>query len=267
MKPGLATIALRKYDIFTALDLAADAGFAGVEIWGKPTHTPEEFDAEHTIRIRDRARSNGLEIPVFGSYANPSWPEFERKSADSIKLALLLEAKIIRVWAGNKQPAEADEELWQYAAASFHEFGLRAEYEGLTLAMETHADTLCFTPEGCLRLIEMANAPSLKLNYQVRDFANPGLERDIGLLADHIVNVHAQNFRPSCREEGKMNRCLVEEGTVDYDKALRLLAKHGYDGYVEAEFLKGENVSEDAMLDSLKRDAAYLKELTARHSR
>jgi len=132
--------------------------------------------------------------------------------------------------------------------------------------METHADTLCFTPEGCLRLIEMANAPNLKLNYQVGDFANPDLERVIGLIGDHVVNVHAQNFRPSCCEEGKMNRTLIEEGVVDYDKALSLLGEHGFNGYVEAEFLKGENVSEDAMLDSLKRDAAYLKELAARHS-
>ena len=267
MKPGIATIALRRYDIFTALDLAADAGFAGVEIWGKPPHTPEELDQDHMRRVRDRARENGLDIPVFGSYANPSWPEYEQRSADAIKLALLLGAKIVRVWAGNKEPKDADEELWQHAAGSFHEFALRAEYEGLTLAMETHADTLCFMPEGCLKLIEMANAPNLKLNYQPRDFANPDIERDVRMLGDHVVMVHAQNFRPSCVEQGKLDRCLIEEGAVDYDKALSLLAKHGFDGRVEVEFLKGENVTEAAMLDSLRRDAAYLKELTARHSR
>ncbi len=266
MKAGLATIAFRKYDVFAALDFARDAGFAGVEIWGKPPHTPEEFDEDHTRRVRDRARANGLEIAVFGSYANPSWPEYDRKSADSIKLALMLEAKIIRVWAGAKEPGEADEELWRHVASSLHEFALRAEYEGLTLAMETHADTLCFTPEGCLRLIEMAGAPNLKLNYQPRDFVNPDIERDIELLAEHVVMVHAQNFRPSCVEEGKMNRCLIERGVVDYDKALALLAKHGFDGYVEVEFLKGENLSEDAMLEALSKDAAYLAELTARHS-
>jgi sugar phosphate isomerase/epimerase len=266
VKAGLATIAFRKYDVFTALDFARDAGFAGVEIWGKPPHTPEELDADYTRRVRDRARANGLDIPVFGSYVNPSWPEFESKSADSIKLALMLGAKIIRVWAGSKNPDQADEDLWRHVASSFHEFALRAEYEGLTLAMETHADTLCFTPEGCLRLIEMASAPNLKLNYQPRDFVSPDVERDIELVGALVVMVHAQNFRPSCVEEGKMNRCLIERGTVDYDAALALLAKHGFGGYVEVEFLKGENVSEDAMLESLKRDADYLKEITARRS-
>lgn len=266
MKAGLATIAFRKYDVFCALDFARDVGLAGVEIWGKPPHMPEELDEDHTRRVRDRARANGLEIPVFGSYVNPSWPEYEHKSADAIRIALILGAKIIRVWAGNKEPHEAEEDLWRNVASSFHEFALRAEYEGLTLAMETHSGTLCFTPEGCLRLMEMADAPNLKLNYQPRDFANPDIERDIDMIGDHVVMVHAQNFRPSCVEQGKLDRCLIEKGNVDYDKVLELLAKHGFDGYVEVEFLKGENVSEDAMLEALKRDADYLKEITARHS-
>ena len=265
MKPGIATIALRNYDIFTALDMASDAGFAGVEIWGKPPHTPEGVDEEHERRVRDRARMNGLEIPIFGSYANPSWPEFEAKSAESIRLARLLGAKIIRIWAGSKEPHEADDILWRQVADALHEFGLRAEDEGLTLAMEMHAATLCLTPEGALRLIEMANAPNLKLNYQVGDFGSPDVEHDLQLVGDQVVMVHAQNFRRSCCEPGKMERSLVEEGTVDYDEALTILAQHGFAGYVEVEFLKGENVSEGALVESLRRDASYLKGLTTTH--
>ena len=265
VKAGLATIALRSYDVFTALDMAAQAGFAGAEIWGKPPHTPEEFDEEHTRRVRDRARSIGLETPIFGSYANPSWPEFERRSADAIQIALRLGAKIIRVWAGNKNPDCADEALWEHVAVSLREFALRAEYEGLTLAIEMHADTLCLTPEGALKLLGMVQAPNLKLNYQVGDFAKPNVEHDIALIGDRVVMVHAQNFRPSCCEPGKMNRTLVQCGTVDYDKALSLLAERGFKGYVEVEFLKGEGVSDAALLESLKKDADYLKELTARH--
>lgn len=265
MKAGVATIALRNYDIFTALDMAAEAGFSGVEIWGKPPHTPEEFDEDHTRRVRDRARSNGLEIPIFGSYANPSWPEFARVSEDAIKIATRLGAKIIRVWAGNKEPDQADEELWRYVADSLHEFALRAELEGITLAMEMHNDTIALTPEGSLRLIEMARSPNLKLNYQVGDFANPNVDHDLGLVGGHVVMVHAQNFRLSCCEPGKLKRTLIENGNVDYDRVLSLLAEHGFKGYVEVEFLKGDDVSEDALLESLKKDAAYLRALTAKY--
>lgn len=265
MNAGLATIALRNYDVFTALDMASQAGFAGVEIWGKPPHVPEGVDEDHLRRVRDRARSNGLAIPIFGSYVNPSWPEFEEKSADAIRIAQRLGARIIRVWAGNKNPGDADEALWGHVATSLRAFALRAEYEGLTLAIEMHADTVCLTPEGAARLLEMVNAPNLKLNYQVADFAEPNVEHDLALIGNKVVMVHAQNFKPSCCEPGTMKRTLVQCGNVDYDKVLSLLAGHGFDGYVEVEFLKGENESEVALLESLKKDADYLKQLTAQH--
>ena len=266
LKPGIATIALRKYDIFTALDLAAEAGFMGVEIWGKPPHIPAEFDEEHVRKVRDRARSCGLEIPVFGSYVNPAWPGYEQAAEDSLRIAKLLGARIIRVWAGNKEPHEADEELWKQVTTSFHEFALKAEYQGIRLAMEMHAATLCATAEGSLRVIEEANAPNLRLNYQVYNPAEPDLERVIGMVGDLVVNMHAQNHRQSCLNEGKMEQAWIENGLVDYDHALALLAEHGFKGYVEAEFLRGENVCEGAMMESLRKDAEYLRRVTARYS-
>ena len=266
MKPGLATIALRRYDVFHAIDLAAQAGFVGVEIWGRPPHTPEEFDEEHTLRIRDRVRANGLKVSMFGSYVRPVLPDFEQKSEDAIRISKILCARKIRVWAGNKEPHEADEELWEQVSRSLHEFALRAEDEGITLAVEMHGGTLCATAEGCLRLIELCGSPNLKLNYQVFDPRNPDLERVIGMVGAYVVNVHAQNHRPSRREPDKLELCLIREGLVDYDKALSLLAGHGFKGFVEAEFLKGENDTEEAMLDSLRKDAEYLRELTAKHT-
>ena len=266
MKAGLATIALRRHDVFHVIDLAAQAGFQGVEIWGGPPHTPEEFDEDHTRRIKDRLRANGLKASMFGSYANPAAPDYEQKAEDALKIAKLLCVRKIRVWAGNKEPHEADEELWDHVAKSLHEFALRAEDAGITLAIEMHCGTLCATAEGCIRVIEDSESPNLKLNYQVADPRNPDYERVIGMVGDYVVNVHAQNHRPSPREPDKLELCLIQEGLVDYDRALSLLGEHGFKGFVEVEFLKGEQESEEAMLDALKRDAAYLKELTAKYT-
>lgn len=266
MKAGIATIALRNYDVFSALDMASDAGFAGVEIWGKPPHTPEGFDEDHTRRVRDRARANGLAIPTFGSYVNPCLPDFQEKSDEAVEIALGLGAKIVRIWAGNKEPHDAPEDLWQHVATSLHEFALRAADEGLTLAMEMHGGTLCLTPEGALRVVEMADADNLKLNYQVNSFAEPDVEHDLGLVGGLVVMVHAQSFKKSCCDPTKTERSLVQCGAVDYDKVCSLLAQHGFKGYVEVEFLKGEFDSEDALIDSLKKDAAYLKMLTEKYT-
>lgn len=266
MKPGIATIALRKYDVFYAIDLAAEAGFLGVEIWGRPPHTPAEFDESHTAQIRDRARGLGMRVAMFGSYANPCSPDYEQKRDDSLRVAKILGTKRIRVWAGNKEPHEADEQLWRFVAEAMHDYALRAEDEGIRLAMEMHSGTLTATPDGAMRVIEMADSPNLKLNYQVSDTSQAEIERGIALVGDHVINVHAQNYRPSPIEDGKMELCLVEEGVVDYNLVLSLLASHGFKGFVEVEFLKGEFVSDDALLDSLRRDAEYLRGLTARYT-
>jgi len=268
LKAGLATIALRKYDIFKAIDLAAEAGFAGVEIWGKPPHTPDQFDEDHTRKILDRLRENRLEVSMFGSYVNPCSPDYEQKKEDALKIARIIDARIIRVWAGNKEPHEAPDELWGHVASALHEYALRAGEYGIELAMEMHGGTLCFTPEGALRIIEEAGSPYLKLNYQVANPSVPEYERVIAMVGDHVINVHAQNYRPWAEDPSKMELCLVEEGQVNYAEVLRLLSKHGFDGFVEVEFLKGEFAeSEEVMLDSLMRDAAYLSRLTASYSR
>ena len=266
MKAGIATIALRRYDVFHALDLAAEAGFEGVEIWGKPPHTPEEFDEEFERGVRRRIKENGIRVSMFGSYVNPASPDWQQKAADALATAKILKAPIIRVWAGNREPHEAEDEHWVQVSRSLHEFALQAADEGITLAMEMHGGTLAATPEGVCRIIEQANAPGIKLNYQVIDPLDPDLERVIGMVGDHVVNVHAQNHRPSRHEEGVMDRCLIQEGVIDYDEVLTLLAGHGFHGFVEVEFLKGEKDSEHTMLDSLKRDGAYLKSLVAKHS-
>lgn len=253
--------------MFDALDLAAEAGFRGVEIWGRAPHTPEEFSEDHTKQVRDRARANGLEISMFGSYVRPVLPDFPQRSEEALKIAKILGTKIVRIWAGNREPHEAGEDLWNHVAGVLHEFALRAEYDGISLAMEMHSGTLCATPEGALRVIEQTRSPNLKLNFQVIDPAAPDLDRVIGMVGEHVVNVHAQNHRPSPIEEGRMELCWIEEGLVDYDHALALLAEHGFHGYVEAEFLKGESVSDAAIAESLQKDAGYLRALTEKHSR
>lgn len=266
LKAGIATIALRQHDIYHVLDLAVEAGFAGVEIWGRPPHTPAEFDEEYTRQVRDYMRRKGLKASMFGSYANPCAPDYAQKSEDSIKIAKILGARIIRVWAGNKEPHEADDNLWTFVANALHDYALKAEDEGITLAMEMHGGTLALTPEGVLRLIEESKAPNLKLNYQVQDARNPDLERVIGMVGDHVVNVHAQNFIQSPSVPENMDLCTLEEGVIDYDRALALLAQHGFDGYVEVEFLKGDQWCEGTMLEALKKDAEYLKAVTAKYT-
>jgi len=245
-----------------ALELAAGSGYRGVEIWGRPPHTPEVFDQAYWQKVRERLDAFSLEISMFGSYVNPSWQDYDDKLSSALRICGLLGARIMRVWAGSAEPKDASEELWKHVTKAYREMSKKAADHGLTLAIEMHRGTLCVSPEGSLRLLEQVGASNLRLNYQIADPANPDIEGDVAKVGQYIVNIHAQNYLPSVDGDGRYELCLIEEGVIDYRRLLELLEPYGFDGYIEAEFLKGEHTSEKAMLESLKRDAEYLLEIT-----
>ena len=73
----------------------------------------------------------------------------------------------------------------------------------------------------------------------------------IELLGKKIINVHAQN----ADENGK--GCGLADGIIDYNEVVQKLADIGYDGYLEVEFIHGEN-----KLSALQRDRDFLVSLT-----
>ena len=93
--------------------------------------------------------------------------------------------------------------------------------------------------------------PALKTYYQPlarsdADEPHTAAEK----LAEHIANVHAQNFD----ESGKA--CPIADGVVDYARIVEILNAAGYDGYLEVEFVHGDN-----KLEALQRDRDYLASL------
>jgi len=263
LKAGFATIALRQLDVYEAIGHAAAAGFEAVEIWGRPPHTPDPYDERHTLAIREHLEQKRMTAPVFGSYVNSADPEFDIKAATALEIAGGLGSSIIRVWVGDEEPPFASDDDWRNNAARLKWMCERAADNGLTLAMEMHGGTLALAPDSVLRLIDLAGADNLKLNYQVNDPTNHDLEHSVALVGPHVVMVHAQNFVKS--PEGSPNpleRSLIQDGLVDYPRLLRLLKPHGFHGLVEVEFLKGDP-NPEVMLDALRKDALYLNKITA----
>jgi 3-dehydroshikimate dehydratase len=261
VKAGLATIALRDFDIFEIIDLASEAGFEAIEVWGRAPHTPDVYDEQYWATLRDNILARGMEPAVFGSYVNSAGADFQDKALMALKITQALGAPIIRVWAGDKEPSAAVEDDWAGNSANLKWMAERAADKGITLAMEMHCGTLAFTPEGVLRLIELARADNLKLNYQVADPGEPDIERTVRLVGEHSVMVHAQNFIHAAEgSKHPWERSLVEDGTADYRRLLNLLRPYGFDGPVEVEFLKGDP-DRELMMEAMRADAEFLNKI------
>lgn len=263
MKVGLATIAFRSYDLTVALDAAQECGCEGVELWGKPPHTPKPYNKDSMKKIREEMEKRGLKASIFGSYVNPINPDFREEAQTAIEIAQDLGTSLIRVWAGNKNAKDAPEELWRTCIDGYKWYCKVAADAGITLAVEIHANSLADVPEGMLRLIEETGAQNLKANYQLAHVEQPeDMLPGIQALGPHIVNVHAQNFRVIRTPEGlKAERTNLIYGDVDYRDVVVLLKKLGFDGFIEVEFIKDEDKGLEFMVESLRDDIDYLRNL------
>ena len=251
MKLGLCTIAFQEKPLEEVIDIAADYGFDGIELWGKSPHLPEDYDEDYAKNVREMAQRKGLEISAFGSYVHPLMHLHQKHFEEAFKIARDLGTDLVRIWSAggpSKSIAPADRRLIFFRLVSITQW---ANFRSLRLGLEMHNNQYTDSVETILETIEEVNLPALKTYYQplARSDADEPLAA-AEKLAPHIVNVHAQNFD----ESGKA--CPIADGVVDYARIVEILKNADYDGYLEVEFVHGDN-----KLEALQRDRDYLASL------
>jgi sugar phosphate isomerase/epimerase len=254
MKLGLCTIAFQEKPLEEVIDIAADYGFNGIEIWGKPPHLPAEYDESYVKNIREMANRKGLEISAFGSYVNPLMDLHQKYFEEAFKIAYNLGTDIVRIWSGggpSKSIALSDRRLLLFRLVSISQW---ANFRNIRLGLEMHNNNFTDSVATILEAIEGIGLPSLQTYYQPlarsdADEPHAAAEK----LSEHIINVHAQNFD----ENGK--GCPIADGVVDYARIVEILGAAEYDGYLEIEFVHSDN-----KLEALQRDRDYLASLINR---
>ena len=252
MKLGLCTIAFQEKPLEEVIDIAADYGFDGIEVWGKPPHIPLEYDDTYVKNIKELAQQKGLAISAYGSYVNPLMDLHQKHFEDAFKIAHELGTNLVRIWSGggpSKSITPYDKRMILFRLVSLAQW---ANFRSIIMGLEMHNNHLADTVDSILEIIENTNMPSLKTYFQPLsryDADEPHTAAQ--QLAPHVVNIHAQNFD----ENGKA--CPIADGVVDYSKIVETLGSEGYDGYIQVEFVHGDN-----KMDALQRDRDYLASLT-----
>jgi len=252
MKLGLCTIAFRERPLEEVIDIAADYGFDGIEIWGQDPHMPAEYDIDYVTKVKDMTLRKGLEISAFGSYVNPLMDWYQRHFEEAFKIAQGLGTNLVRIWSRggpSKTIHPDDKRLIAFRLILLAQW---AQFRRLTLGLEMHNNNLTDSAVSILALIKQVKLSSLKTYYQPvfgSDADEP--HEAVQKLAPHVVNVHAQNADVS----GKS--CPIADGVVDYGKVIEILAAEGYNGYIEVEFVYGD----EDKLATLQRDCNYLVSL------
>ena len=239
---GLCTISSKDRAVEDVVELAGEAGYDGVEIWGRD-HVGDG-SAATCGAIVEAAAANGLEIPVYGSYLRPGTNEFDDALERELTIADRLGADLIRVWAGRQEYEDRDPDYWNRVVGDLERLTDQAAEYGVGVTVEKHAGTLTNTREGARRLIETVDDDRCGLNYQP-GFSVPRaeIEREATELAVHSNNLHLQ----AVRECGGSHRCPLSQAFYDLETVLKPFLDAGFDGYANVEFVTDERPYPEAI--------------------
>ena len=253
---GLVSVTFRALSPAEIVDLVAQAGLEGIE-WGGDVHVPHG-DVARAREVHRRTVDAGLAIPAYGSYFRPGQenpPPSEASFEAVLESALALHAPIVRVWAGRRGSANADEAHWQRAIEDSLRIAEQAQQAGLAIAYEYHGNTLTDTNASALRLLQEVDHPAVSTYWQARgeDDEETRLE-GLRAVLPRLSHVHVQQVSSGQRRP-------LAQGANTWSRRLDLVRSTGRDHYALIEF-----VQDDAP-EAFLRDAATLQAWLAVHHR
>jgi len=243
MRLAICTKMLQDYEMEEAVNITADIGYEGLEIFGVPRHLPHDVSNEKVEALATQLSRLGMEAVTLCTYVGM----FSQKSDDEclqevekfrryLDIAEALECDMIRVQPGGPpKPSEAREDHW--ARAAHYEqvcCDLALSYD-IAVVIENNFG-LSATVDSTLEMIARVDRPNFGINYdpgnlyRLAEYHGPEALARFGELT---WNVQVKD----CYKDDQMDdyQRLLGEGAVDYELIVAWLADAEYDGYLSAE--------------------------------
>lgn len=235
-----------KLGIEECIDLAAGAGFDGVEI----LHVQMQDTSNAALqRIKQRAFHHGLDLCGFSTHQSFVYPDKAKRqenikhTIDCIELAYALGIPTIRVntgrWGTSKNFDElmankgieprldgySDDDGFEWVIDGLEKCLPAAERCGVVLGLENHWG-LGRTAAGVLRVIDAIDSPWLRATLDTGNFLEDQYEQ-YKELAPEAVFVQAKTYF------GGGTWYTLD---IDYDRVAAILREVDYRGYISLEF-------------------------------
>lgn len=250
-----------KLSIEECIELAADAGFDGVEI----LHVQMQDESNATLqRIKQRAFRLGLDLCGFSTHQSFVYPDAAKREENvqhtirCIELAYALGIPTIRVntgrWGTSKDfdtlmankgieprlEGYTDDDGFAWVQEGLEKCLPAAEKCGVVLGLENHWG-LGREASGVLRLIDAIDSPWLQATLDTGNFLENQYEQ-YKQLAPRAVFVQAKTYF------GGGTWYTLD---IDYERVAKILADVNYRGYISLEF-EGKEAHETAIPKSLE---------------
>jgi 3-dehydroshikimate dehydratase len=268
IKAGICSVTLAKCSVEEVLETAVQAGLHGIEWWGNG-HVPHG-DVECARRVCDLTSQAGLEVSSYGSYYRAGVSEADGLSFQSVlDTAVALGAPTIRVWAGDRNTADADEAFIQNVVDDTNRIADLAAKQAVSVTFEFHGGSLTDQNETAIEFADRVRHPNVFFSWQPPhgyslEHCLEGLQ---GLLP-RLSTVHVYHWTIGAYEKNTVNETVrplvypddfyrhpLSEGADRLRSYCDLIQKTGRDHFMLLEFVK------DDSMDQVFADARTLTEL------
>lgn len=230
------SIALRDRPVAEAIDIIADGGFKGIELWYPHV---EKLDAEGLQAVKEHCARRNLELVAISPYFSfTRGEEWRVRSLETgrrvLEIARAIGVQKIRTFVDigpdGMSSAKATEADWKAAVGGLQELcDLSPKTPFVT---ETHINTLADTLPTVQRLLKEVNRPNFLLNFQDNpDFSKRGYMACLEALFPWVNHMHWQQPLSDGGET-----YIEEPGLIDFKALIGWLAAKGYTGTASVEY-------------------------------
>lgn len=236
MRYGLSGRAFLTVSVWECLEAAARFGYACVALDAAQAHPG--LGEREIARIRMELDKHRLSVELIDSamggraHCEEMPPDF----GDVAALAKRLGARHILVRPGGVASAQATDAMCRRAALWLRQAAAAAAARGCGLVLETDADTLCDTPEACVRMLDAIAADGVGLLLRPAALYRAGAAVTRGAveaLGGRILAVEAADAVRLAGRDGadaSWHARRVGQGAVDWQGICRGLQEAGFAG-------------------------------------
>lgn len=238
IRSGLVSISFRKLESSALIEEVVKAGQQGIE-WGGDVHVPHG-DTKKAEMVARWTRDAGLETAAYGSYyrlAEAESPDF----GAVLDSAEALGTSTIRVWAGKRGSADADEGYREAVKSDARRICGLAAKRDLRIAFEYHGGTLTDTIASSVALLEDLQIENLDSLWQPPNGQPEDIcEKSLNAILPRISNVHVFHWGKA----GWSDRLALADGQVRWGKYFELLAADPKPRWALMEFVKDDSLAQ-----------------------
>ena len=230
IRTGLVSITFRQLAPREIVDLVARAALEGIE-WGGDVHVPHgEIGLAGTVGRM--TREAGLAVAAYGSYYRAG--EGREAFEPVLETAVALGAPLIRVWAGHRASADADDAFRAAVVEDSRHIADLAAGAGVRIAYEYHARSLTDTRDSAVALLRAVAHENVGCTWQPpRGLTTTECLDGLGAITPWLTNVHVFSWHPETGE-----RLALAAGEARWVQYLQHIAAVAGDRWALLEFVR-----------------------------